>query len=162
MKTKQLLIIIFFGALFLMNKVTAQKYQTAIGLRFGGLTNGITIKHFISNKSALEGIFSLGHDNFIVTGLYEAHAGVDHSTLLNMYYGIGGHVGFFRNSSSYYYNNGHFYNESTVVGIDAILGLGYTFQHAPINIGMDFKPFIDFYNGGLVYFDGAISIRYTF
>ena len=126
MKIKQLLLMMFFGTLFLMNKGTAQNYQTAVGLRFGGLTNGITIKHFINKKSALEGIVSLGHENFIVTGLYEVHTGVDHSSLLNLYYGIGGHVGFFRNGSNYYYNNGHLYNESTVAGIDAILGLaGY-------------------------------------
>ena len=162
MKTKQLLPILFFGILFFTMNVKAQNYQTAVGLRFGGLTNGLTIKHFVSNKTALEGIVSFGQDNFVLTGLFEKHTGVDHSSLFNLYYGIGGHVGFFRDGSRYYYQNNSLYYTSTVAGIDGILGLGYKFQHAPINIGMDFKPFIDFYNGSIIYFDGAVSVRYTF
>ena len=162
MKTKKILLIAFFGILFAFNKGVAQNYQTAVGLRFGGVTNGLTVKHFISNKSALEGILSLGHRNFIVTGLYEMHAPIDKSGLFNFYYGFGAHIGFFQNGSSYYYNNNHQYNAATVAGLDGIAGLEYKFQKAPINIGIDFKPFMDFYNGSIVYFDGAISVRYTF
>src|SRR5258705_697153 len=48
-------------------------YNTAIGARLGGLTSGLTIKHFTNPTSALEGILSFGHNSFHVTGLYEKH-----------------------------------------------------------------------------------------
>jgi hypothetical protein len=163
MKKKKLqLIILFIGILFISGSVKAQSYQTALGLRFGGLTSGLTIKHFISTTSALEGIVSLGNQSFIVTGLYEMHSSVDNSKDFKFYYGAGGHVGFFQDGGSYYYNHGRLYTSTAVVGVDGILGLEYKFRNAPINVSMDLKPFVDFFNGGFVYFDGGISVRYTF
>lgn len=162
MKIKQLLLFIFIGNLIITNSTLAQSFQTGAGLRFGGLSNGLTIKHFISKVSALEGILSFGHKNSIVTGLYEIHTPVDHSSLFSLFYGVGGHIVFFRDGGSYYYNNNHLYAATTVSGIDAILGLNYTFKQAHVNVGMDFKPFIDFYNASIFYFDGGVSVRYTF
>lgn len=141
--------------------VNAQSYQTALGIRLGGLSNGITLKHFISNNSAVEGIASFGNRTFIVTGLYELHSSVDNSKLFKFYYGAGAHLGFFQDGGYYnYYNN--YYTNQSVVGIDGIIGLSYKFNAAPINLGMDFKPFMDLNNGSNFYFDGGISIRYTF
>ncbi len=162
MSKKILFFILLFGNFFIANNLKAQSYQTAVGLRFGGLSSGLTVKHFVSKTSALEGILSVGRRSFIITGLYEKHTAVDNSKALNFYYGIGGHLGVFQDGGSYYYNDHRLYTSTTVVGIDGILGMGYTFKNAPINIGMDVKPFIDFYNEKFVYFDGAISLRYTF
>ncbi len=153
---------ILFIFLFTGFTVKAQNYGTALGIRFGGLSNGITLKHFVSNNAALEGILSLGNRAFIVTGLYELHSSVDNSKLLKFYYGAGAHIGFFQDGGYYYYHNNYVYTSQSVIGIDGIIGLEYKFKTAPINIGMDFKPFIDFYNGSNVYFDGGLSIRYTF
>ncbi len=163
MKAKKLqAIILFFSILCISYGTSAQSYQTGLGLRFGGLTSGLTVKHFVSNNTALEGILSVGNQSFIVTGLYEIHVPVDNSNLFKFYYGIGGHLGFFQDGGSYYYNHNRLYTSTAVVGVDGILGLDYKFRNAPINIGMDFKPFVDFFNGGFVYFDGGISVRYTF
>jgi hypothetical protein len=156
-KTK-LIICILFLISFYSSK--AQSYQTALGIRLGGLSNGITLKHFISNSSALEGIASIGNRTFILTGLYEMHNAVENSKLFNFYYGAGAHIGFFQNGGYYnYYAN--YYTSQSVIGIDGIIGLGYKFYSLPINVGMDFKPFIDFNNGSRFYFDGGLSIRYT-
>jgi hypothetical protein len=142
--------------------VKAQSYQSAVGVRIGGLSDGITLKHFISHSSALEGILSFGNRTFILTGLYEMNTPVDHSRLFFFYYGIGAHVGFFQDGGYYYYHNNLIYSRESVFGIDAIIGLGYKFKTVPINIGMDFKPFVDFNNGSKMFFDGGLSIRYTF
>jgi len=48
----------------------AQEYETAAGLRAGPY-NGLTIKHFIGGKSAVEGILTTRWYGFNVTGLYE-------------------------------------------------------------------------------------------
>jgi hypothetical protein len=155
-------IIILLFVLITSSVVKSQSYQSAVGVRIGGLTNGITLKHFISQSSALEGILSIGNRTFIVTGLYEMHTPVDHSHLFFFYYGVGAHLGFFQDGGYYYYHNDLVYSREAVVGVDGIIGLGYKFKTAPINIGMDFKPFVDFNNGSKMYFDGGLSIRYTF
>jgi hypothetical protein len=152
-------LVIFIFASF---SIKAQSYQTALGVRLGGLSNGITLKHFIKPNSALEGIASIGNRTFIVTGLYELHSSVDNSKLFKFYYGAGAHIGFFQDGGYYNYYNNNYYSNQAVIGIDGILGLEYKFYAAPINIGMDFKPFMDFNNGSNAYFDGAISLRYTF
>jgi hypothetical protein len=162
MKPKKLILTVFIGILLFSGNLTAQGYQTGLGIRFGGLTSGLTVKSFLSKTSAIEGILSVGHKNFIVTGLYEMHSQIDHSSLFKVFYGIGGHVGFFQDGGTYYYHDTRLYTGSTVAGVDGIIGLDYKFRTTPINISMDFKPFVDFFNGGIVYFDGGISVRYTF
>ncbi len=162
MKTKQLLLTVFIGILLFTGNLMAQSYQTGLGVRFGGLTNGLTVKSFLSKSSAVEGILSVGHKNFIVTGLYEMHSSMDHSSQFNVFYGFGGHIGFFQDGGTYYYHDNRLYTSTTVAGVDGIIGLDYKFRTAPVNISMDFKPFVDFFNGGIVYFDGGISLRYTF
>jgi len=147
-------------------------YNTAIGARFGGLTSGLTVKHFTNPNTALEGILSFGYNSFLVTGLYEKHVDIPSAEGLKWLYGIGGHVGFFRYRGYYYwvaYDNGNriYYVSSpgtsaAVAGLDFILGLDYKFRNAPFSVGLDTKPFIDFYNGTNGYFDGALSVRFAF
>lgn len=162
MKSKYIRTFFFFLLLISTGLVSAQSYKTALGLRFGGLTNGVTIKHFTKPNTALEGILSIGQKSFLVTGLYEIHSSASSSSPLQFLYGVGAHVGFFQDGGSYYYNNKRPYTATTVLGIDGILGLDYKFNKAPINITMDFKPFVDFFGGNYVYMDGGISLRYTF
>ena len=154
------------------NSASGQDYKTGIGLRLGGLTSGITVKHFSNPSTALEGILSFGYRSFVITGLYEKHLDINSAPGLKWLYGIGGHIGFFRYGGYYYWvaydHNGRVYyvnnpgGSSVVGGVDFILGLDYKFRNAPFNIGLDVKPFFDFFNGPYGYFDGALSIRYAF
>jgi len=155
-------LLVFVTTIFIANSGYSQSYQTVAGIRFGGLTSGFTLKHFIAKTSALEGILAVAHKSFIVTALYEKNLQVDHSHAFKFYYGGGGHIGFFKDGGSYYYKDKKPYTHSTVWGIDCILGLEYTFKDVPVNIGMDFKPFVDFFAGNTLYFDGGLSLRYTF
>ncbi len=140
---------------------TAQDYNTGIGLR-GGFSNGLTIKHFISEKGALEGIISSRWRGIELTGLYEIHNQAFNVDRLKWYIGFGGHVGFW--NGKYHKNYWGEPNTSyTVIGVDGILGLEYSFREVPINIGIDWKPAFNFvgYNG-LWVDGGAFSIRYIF
>ena len=49
--------------------VNAQDYYTAVGIR-GGMSNGFSVKHFVSSVDAVEGIVAFRWGGFIVTGLY--------------------------------------------------------------------------------------------
>lgn len=162
MKTTYLVLSLMIGFLFSTTNSTAQAYNTALGLRFGGLTSGLTVKHFTNSNTALEGILSIGRRSFVITGLYEKHTAADAKSALKFLYGVGAHVGFFQDGGGYYYNNGRDYTSTAVLGIDGILGLDYKFNKAPINMSLDIKPFIDFFGGNYVYMDGGVSLRYTF
>jgi hypothetical protein len=151
--------------------VNAQSYHTGIGVRLGGLTSGLTVKHFVNpSGGALEGIASFGYRTFLITGLYEKHLPIQDAPGLMWYYGGGAHIGFFRYGGYYYvyrHGNSVYYVDgpdgtSAVGGLDFILGLDYKFPNAPFNIGLDMKPFVDFHDGVYGYFDGALSFRFAF
>lgn len=146
----------------------AQSYNTAIGVRLGGLTKGLTVKHFTNSTTAIEGILGLGYKSFHITGLLEKHVPIASAPGLKWFYGAGAHVGFFNYGGRYYVikNNKTYVvregDNTTLVGVDVILGLDYKFAGAPFNIGLDVKPFVDFYDGTTVLLDAALSLRFAF
>jgi hypothetical protein len=152
-------------AMFLFSFGQAQDYNTGIGLR-GGLSNGLTIKHFISSNTALEGIISSRWRGVELTGLYEIHNRAFQVDRLNWYYGLGAHVGFWDGDYTYRYgprNWGEPGRSYTVAGIDFILGLEYNFTEIPFNLSIDWKPAWNFVGYSGFWADGgAISIRYIF
>lgn len=147
-----LLIIIFSTVL------SAQDYKTGIGFR-GGSQSGLTVKHFMSEKSAFEGLVATRWGGFYLTGLYEVvgpYFGVEG---FNWYMGAGAHVGFLDGDNSRFEDG----EDHTVGGLDGIIGFEYKFEGAPICLGLDWKPQYDFI--GDTYFvadDFALSIRFTF
>lgn len=156
-------------------------YRTGIGLRGGGYTSGLTLKHFVSSTGAVEGIVSFPYFRgaFLVTVLYEKHSGAFDTERLNWFYGAGGHLGFYnRNYYLGYYGctfhpndprkdkciRVYDYPERYVnFGIDGIIGLEWQITEIPFTLGVDFKPMIDLVNPGHAWFiwDGGISLRYV-
>jgi hypothetical protein len=138
---------------------SAQDYNTGVGLR-GGLSNGISLKHFVSSNAAVEGLLSTRWAGFDITGLYEIHNEAFEVDQLKWYYGGGAHIGFWNGDNATWGDAGTSY---TVIGIDGILGIEYSFTEAPINIGIDWKPAINLTGYSGFWPDGgAISIRYIF
>lgn len=155
---KKIAITIIIGVIF-CSFCYSQDYSTGIGLR-GGFSNGLTIKHFVSERNALEGIFSSRWQGFLITGLYEYQNQFANTERLNWYIGFGGHIGFWNGNNVKWGNSGTNY---TVVGIDGILGLEYNFVEVPINIGVDWKPAFNIAGYSGFWGDGgAVSIRYIF
>jgi hypothetical protein len=145
----------------LVSVTLAQDYKTGIGLR-GGFANGLTIKHFTGEKSAFEFLLASRWRGFEITGLYEIHNQAFNTERLRWYYGFGAHIGFWNGDYTYRYW-GTQGNNYTVVGIDGILGLEYSFTEVPINLGIDWKPAFNFVGYQGFWADGgAISIRYIF
>lgn len=140
------------------NKITAQSrgqnYTDAIGVKLldGG---GITYKHFIDDKNALEAIGFFWNRGTRITGLYEIHHNINGVSGLKWYIGPGAHVGFYNKN----------YGGGTFAGIDGVLGLDYKFNNAPFNVSLDWQPSFEFgsgYNNGFNGNWGGIGVRYTF
>ena len=154
-------ILIFVIALFAFSVAKAHEYQTGIGVRGGGY-NGLTVKHFVSNKHALEGLLYTRWRGFEVTGLYEIHEPAFDVPHLYWYYGFGGHVGFYDGDETHE-RWGARGNQYTVIGADGIIGLEYNIQEIPFNVSLDWKPAIDLIgttNSRLQ--NGGLSVRYVF
>ena len=150
-----LTIILFISILTL---ASAQDYKTGIGFR-AGLSQGLTVKHFINGKAAFEGLLSTRWRGLEITGLYEIHNQAFDVSGLNWYYGFGAHIGFWDGNRDW----GLYDRSYTVIGIDGILGIEYNFNEVPFNIGLDWKPSINL--SGYTGFrpdGGAFSIRYIF
>ena len=146
---------------FTLTFVQAQDYQTGIGLR-GGFSNGLTVKHFLGDQTAVEGILSTRWRGFLITGLLEFHRPTQVDGL-QWYYGFGGHIGVWNNRNNS--KNPFFDNDKsgTVIGVDGILGIEYSFSGIPFNLSLDWKPAFNLIGySGFRGDGGALSIRYIF
>lgn len=152
-------------------------YTTSIGLR-GGLTSGLTIKHFLNSKAALEGIVGSRWHGFSIAGLFELHKGNALKVSdLTWVYGGGARIGFYR--GYYYYGGGkgesdcqdptnpkcdayyYTYNRSvTAFGLVGIFGLEYRFKEIPFTASLDLMPYIHFNHWSGDFIDGSVSFRY--
>ena len=161
-------------------------YGTGIGLRGGGYSSGLTIKHFLSGKNgvALEALVTREYAarGARVTLLGEKHMGVADIKGLQFYYGAGFHAGsyegrYYFTDDRYYYKgrkgdyflvsnrSGYLYDDASyiAVGADLIAGLEYKLQDLPFVVGIDYKPFFEVFNGHTgFYHDAAVSLRFTF
>ena len=162
----------FAFILLLSGNSFSQPYNTGIGVRFGGIMSGITVRHFVSERGAFEGLASFGRHAFMVTGMYESFHGFPNAEGLNWFFGGGAHIGFFDEDYryDYFYHKHHNKNDNDVFedgdeqfsfGGDFIIGLDYKFKNTPINLSLDVKPMIDFVPGLYGYWEGALSVRFT-
>lgn len=144
------------------NESKAQAYNTGVGLRLGS-SNGLSVKHFIKEDVALEGILHTRWRGLLITGLYEVHKDIPDAEGLGWFYGGGAHIGSWNNGSGNPYWADSNYRGSTIFGIDGIIGMDYVFDNVPINLSLDFKPVLNLVNGGGFWGDEfALSIRYVF
>ena len=107
-------------------------YKMAVGLRFSSgtptLSNSLSFKYFINEGNAIEGLVSYGN-RFGFGALYEKYQLIGATPAFTWFYGVGGYAGF--------------EGGKTWLGPTGIVGLDYKFQHAPINISLDWKPELD-------------------
>lgn len=144
----------------MVSKLSAQPqlYHTAIGLN-AGYNYGITLKHYLSAKNMVEGIANFNYGPGL-TVLYEFnHRHPFNIDEFDWFYGLGAHAKFVNGKRA----NPFYADVKTHVtlGIDAILGLEYTFKDIPVNLGLNIKPELNFTTSNLFWFDGALTIRYV-
>ena len=135
---KGLFSLLVIAGLAFAGSATAQDYKTAIGVRLSSsqaiVNNSISIKHFLNENTALEGLFSFG-DPLALGALIEKHQPVGASGI-KWFYGGGGYIGFVKT-----YDPNKDRNETNVhFGAQGILGLDYKFANIPLNLSLDWKP----------------------
>jgi hypothetical protein len=125
-----LLVFLTIGGLY--NRLSAQDYKLAVGLRFSTaaptLNNGISVKYFIDSSDAVEGLLTFG-SRVGIGGLYEKHQLIGGTPAFTWFYGGGAYVGF---------ENGR-----TWFGPTGVVGLDYKFSSAPVDLSLDWKPELD-------------------
>jgi hypothetical protein len=145
--------------IFISVFASAQDYNTGVGLRLG-FSNGLTVKHFLSHRSAVEGLLVTRWRGFEITGLFEVHNQAFDVERLNWYLGGGAHLGFWNGDNTTWGEVGTNY---TLIGVDGILGIEYNFNEVPINLSLDWKPAFNLTGYSGFWGDGgALSIRYIF
>ena len=150
--------------LFSLNNVKAQSYQTAAGLKFGGYENGLSLKYFLHNEVALEGILGFRNNGVVITGLYEKHQNLFDVNGLKVYYGFGAHIGSV-GAGGYQKIGGNtqIYNSSQVLlGADAVLGSEYVIPNAPIALSLDLNPRLELAGGSFFDIAPGLGVKYLF
>lgn len=158
---KQLLLLAFLAFISTASFAQSSGYQTAAGIKFW--PGALTIKHFVKEKAAAEGLLYFWTYGMRITGLYEFHGDIKEVAGLRWYVGPGAHIGFYNNT---WLNKYDPYNEysSAHFGIDGVVGLDYKIATAPINLTLDWQPSFNI-AGGYTGFEGGfggIGVRYTF
>ena len=152
-------ITIGFGLLcLLLANAYTQEYSNAIGIR-AGLPTGLTYKRFLDEHSAIEGIIGTRWRGVSLSALYEYHKETNLYPGLRWYFGGGAALGFYDNQSPWVVGNEY----KAIFGIEAVIGIDYTFDEVPVNLGFDWTPLYNII--GYTDFDFlqfAISVRYVF
>lgn len=120
------------------NTSSAQDYKTALGIRLSSsqaiVNNSVSIKHFLNDKVAVEGLFSFG-DPLAFGAMAQVHNPMGESGI-KWFYGGGAYLGFLKS-----YNPNTAKNETDAnFGAMGVLGLDYKFANIPLNLSLDWKP----------------------
>ena len=135
-------------------------YKTALGVKIWGDGGGISLKSFVYNNNALEGIGYFWRDGFRLTGLYEFHFDFDGAPGLKWYVGPGVHVSFYNDR---YYNDNRYGHSYAAAGVDGVIGLDYKFLHLPLDLSLDWQPSYGFGDDKTFTTNwGGIGVRYCF
>ncbi len=160
---KRSLSVLFFAIIFSF-AANAQPYQTAVGARLAYFS-GISIKHFVAEKAAIECIMGMRWGGGVLVGLIEFEPEIPGASGLYFIFGGGVHLGYYQ-KIKYYDGHGVSYRSNERVfspGIDATIGAEYKFGKLPLSLSFDFRPFLDFVDGTPPsYVDGGFTLRYTF
>ena len=141
--------------------LSAQDYKTALGVRLSSANamqnNSISIKQFINDKTAIEGLFTFG-DPLSLGALLEFHKPLS-APGLKYFYGAGGYIAFLKKVNV----TTQKISTEPNFGAQGIIGLDYKFTNIPLNISLDWKPELNIVSD--INFEPAaigFSARFTF
>jgi hypothetical protein len=138
-------------------QAVGSEYRTALGVKV--YPGAISIKHFVRDNTALEGLLSFWRYGFRFTGLYEYHGDINGAPGLKWYVGPGAHLGFFNNRWSNRYIDE---DNNLDLGVDGVLGLDYKINGAPINLSLDWQPSFTIISDPAFRSWGGLGVRFTF
>lgn len=156
-----LLLTITFG-------LNAKERNHALGLR-GGISSGFEYRNYLGEQNSIKFLLSSRDRGLQLHGLYEIHTKglFDFSNRLIFVYGGGIHVGYESWYRSFYIGHTR-YSEPVsrpLAGIDLLAGLEYPFIIFPLSVGLEVKPYVDFWGKNYVRvqpFDFAFTFKFHF
>jgi hypothetical protein len=136
--------LVLFGALLGSSFfAVGQANERAVGLRWA-YGSGFSFREMMTDKHAVEGIFTARWGGVALTGLFQRHHQVASVDGMFWYYGGGLHMGVHRRSNIRPNDNPALEKAMLNVGADLIVGIGYRFNQFPVDLTLDFKPTISF------------------
>ena len=145
------IILFFFVMAMTATALRAQDYNWGVGIRGGLRDSGLSVKGSLGGGNMLEGILGFDRGTNVYL-LYQRNVPLDGKGL-NFYYGAGGNVGEWK-------KNGH---GKFTMGIDGVIGSEYKIDGAPIVLGIDYKPCLNFIgNTGFQWYDFGFNVRVVF
>ena len=138
-------------------------YNTAIGIKGGYPSYGsINIKHRLNQIQCIEAslggsAIGVSSSGVILEGVYELNYPLKENGL-EWYYGAGVILGFIKQAD---FSSQNGMKSSFLSGIKSIIGIEYTFEDFPLNIGLDTGPVLLFSPNISFTWAGALAIRYT-
>ncbi|MFK7922295.1 MAG: hypothetical protein AB8H47_10090 [Bacteroidia bacterium] len=151
--TTRFLLLSTLFSFFSFSSLSAQDYETAIGVRLGS-ANGISVKHFVNQSTAVEGLLVYRRSGFRVIGMAVGHIPLGRNTDTYLYFGGGAHLG---------YNNLLATEQSSykVGGIDGMLGIEFGLPGIDASLALDIKPMYELWGGkGFSGNNGGATLRF--
>lgn len=160
---KILVAVLLIAGAGIINTAGAQAttYRTALGVRLSSSNalqnNSISFKQFITDRSAIEALFTFG-DPLALGAMLELYKPLA-ADGLSWFYGGGGYIAFVKKL------NTTTQKETTDpnFGAQGVIGLDYKFNNIPLNISLDWKPELNIVND--INFEPAavgFTARFTF
>lgn len=165
-----------------LNSARAQfHYTLGVGGKVGSPWVSGSVKYFMGNSSAIEGLLHFGSFGVGTTVLYEYHFYFPSVPGLRLYVGGGGHIASNAGYKKYTYTtlygityeywgwNGRAYNPFAPghysrlnAGIDAVIGVEYVFEKIPLALAVDVTPLVNFPGVVSFWWNTGVTARYTF
>jgi hypothetical protein len=148
--------------------VSAKDKSHALGLR-GGISSGFEYRYYLGEQNSIKFLVSSRDRGFQLHGLYEIHAKglFDFSNRLTFIYGGGIHAGYESWHRAYYIGHTRYTEPVSrpLAGLDFLAALEYPFIIFPFSIGLEVKPYVDFWGKNFVKvqpFDFAFTFKFHF
>lgn len=161
-------LLLLFALISLSSILYSQEFKYAAGIR-AGYTGGLEFRAYtdeINSYRILLGWRERGTQLHIMKEFHRPDL-FTFTDRLNFVYGFGVHAGYERWDQKYYHYHSSYYVTRTgfIVGLDGLAGLEYKFVSVPISIGLEVKPYFDFFGKDIFQiqpFDFAFTAKYHF
>jgi|SRR5690606_2621014 len=151
-KITHLVAVLFCSAVLMFSSNAKAQYKTGAGLLIdlgdGATFVGPHIKHFFSTNNAVEGAVLFANSVTAIQALYQYHQGIAGAEGLQWYLGAGPTFAFANSESD--------------ISLAGALGLDYKIANAPLALSFDWRPRLEFYDGGSDFLPGRFGLGFRF
>lgn len=160
---KIMLIIALVVAMSVSTKsVKAQDYNASLGLSLGAPL-GLDYKQFFTPRSAISATFgyTFNVNSLTIGAVYQYHIPLVEN--LNLYVGAGLNFGGIYMGNKYTIMVNHYKVKASefLFGLTPNIGMEYKFDNAPIVLGLDYRPSVNF-TTHTQWNQASLKVRYTF